>query len=218
MRLLLIRHGQTVDNVSGALGTVVPGPGLTELGHRQAAAIPEGLADQPLDALYISTMTRTRLTAEPLAASRGLEPTVVDGLQEIFAGDIEGRSDESAVRTYLSTLFAWWTDLDARMPGGESGTEFYARYDAAIDSIARAHPDGAVAVFSHGAAIRAWVARTARNIDASSTEVGHLDNTAVVVLEGSPEEGWVSTHWAGTPVGGIELQDTSAPDPTGDAA
>ena len=40
MRLLLVRHGQTPSNVAGLLDTALPGPGLTALGTRQAAAIP----------------------------------------------------------------------------------------------------------------------------------------------------------------------------------
>jgi broad specificity phosphatase PhoE len=56
MRLLLVRHGQTPSNVRSLLDTAVPGPGLTELGERQAAAPPEALAGEDIDALYASTL------------------------------------------------------------------------------------------------------------------------------------------------------------------
>ena len=217
MRLLLIRHGQTIDNVNGALGTVVPGPGLTPLGLEQATAVPAALDGESIDAVYVSTMLRTRLTAAPLAQHRGLPIEVVDGLQEITAGDLEGRSDEEAITTYLSTLFGWWHDFGVRMPGGENGTEFHARYDGAIRSIAERHPGGTVAVFSHGAAIRTWASWSATNIDAGFSRTHGLENTGVVVLEGSPEQGWLATEWQGTPLGGTALEDASAPDPTGEA-
>lgn len=71
MRLLLVRHGQTPSNVRFLLDTAVPGPGLTELGERQAAALPEALAGEDIDALYASTLTRAQLTAAPLAGARG---------------------------------------------------------------------------------------------------------------------------------------------------
>ena len=45
MRLLLIRHGQTPSNLKFLLDTAVPGAALTELGERQAAALPEALAE-----------------------------------------------------------------------------------------------------------------------------------------------------------------------------
>lgn len=73
MRLILIRHGQTPSNVAFLLDTAVPGPGLTDLGEKQAAALPQTLADVDIDLLYVSTLTRTQLTAarwRPPAASR----------------------------------------------------------------------------------------------------------------------------------------------------
>ena len=54
MRLLLIRHGQTPGNVLGQLDTAFPGPGLTGLGERQAAALPEALADEDIEAIQAS--------------------------------------------------------------------------------------------------------------------------------------------------------------------
>jgi broad specificity phosphatase PhoE len=217
MRLLLIRHGQTIDNVNGAIGAVVPGPGLTDLGRRQAAAIPAALEAERISAVYVSTMRRTQETAVPLAEALGLDAQVVDGLQEITSGDLEQRSDPDAIKAYMGTVFSWWTSLDGRVPGGENGHEFYGRYTAAIGAIAAEHPDATVAVVSHGAAIRAWSSYAAANVDAEFSRTHPLENTAIVVLEGSPDEGWVVTYWADEPVGGAQLEDTSAPDPTADA-
>ncbi|WP_066040227.1 histidine phosphatase family protein [Herbiconiux solani] len=215
MRLLLIRHGQTIDNVRGELGTAIPGPGLTALGRAQAAAIPQALEGVPIDAIFASVMVRTQETAAPLAAARGLTPVVLDGLQEITAGDLEGRSDKEAVRTYLTTLFAWWTDFSARIPGGEDGTEFYARYDRAVAAIRELHPDATVAIFSHGAAIRTWAAWSSENVDAEFSRTHGLENTGMVTLE-STETGWVMVDWHEDPLGGDALEDESAPDPTGE--
>jgi broad specificity phosphatase PhoE len=217
MRLLLIRHGQTIDNVHGALGTSVPGPGLTDLGRIQAAAVPGALSGERIDAIAVSSMIRTHETAAPLAAATGLTPAEFPGLREITAGDLEQRTDEEAIRVYLSTLLAWWTDFSRRIPGGEDGHEFYGRYDAVIQELAAAHPEGTVAVFSHGAAIRTWAAWAARNIDSEFSRHHGLENTGIVVLEGSPAEGWTATTWQGEPMGGAELDDPSAPDPTGES-
>ena len=63
MRLLLIRHGQTPANVRGELDTAHPGPGLTALGFRQAAAIPAALAHEPIDAGMAAAWRRTRRTS-----------------------------------------------------------------------------------------------------------------------------------------------------------
>ncbi|ROP78519.1 putative phosphoglycerate mutase [Frigoribacterium sp. PhB107] len=217
MRLYLIRHGQTPDNIRGELGTTVPGPGLTDLGLEQAAALPEALAAAGIGAMSTSTMLRTQLTAAPLAASLGLVPTVRDGLREVEAGELELRSDQEAVSTYLGTVLRWVDgDLDARVPGAEDGHAFFARFDGAVDEACAAGHD-VVGVVSHGAAIRGWAGRRASNADAAFVRAHQLANTGVVVLEGSLDEGWALVEWAGEPVGGALLDDPAASDPTGEA-
>ncbi len=222
MRLLLIRHGQTPANVRGELATASPGPGLTKLGRKQAAALADSLlADagvgEQIAAIFVSPLTRTAETAAPLAASTGLDPQVLEGLAEIEAGDLEDRRDMPSVMTYIHTVFGWAAgDLDVRMPGSIDGHEFFRRFDTAIELIAAEHPEGTVAVVSHGAAIRVWSGARAANLGAEFTQNNHLDNTGVVVLNGSHAGGWTAETWAGEPVGGLELADHAAADPLGD--
>jgi broad specificity phosphatase PhoE len=216
VRLLLIRHGQTPANVAGALDTAAPGPGLTELGQRQAAAVPEALRDENVQGIYASRLLRTQLTAAPLSAALALDVVVRDGLHEIEAGALEAKSDEESVKAYIGTVLKWGSgELDARMPGAHDGHEFFGRFDAALAEIAEAHDDTA-AVFSHGAAIRAWVGSRALNVSGEFTLRNPIDNTGVAVLEGSAARGWELISWAGTPVGGAALADESAVDPTGE--
>lgn len=216
MRLIFIRHGQTPANVLGLLDTAHPGPGLTELGATQAAAIPDALDGQGVDALFASTLIRTQLTAQPLAAARGLGVTVLGGLHEIEAGALEGRGDMPSVRIYLETVFAWGSgDLDVRMPDGPDGHNFFGRYNDDLESIVRSGVDSA-AVVSHGAAIRVWVAAHAKNVAPMFAAEHHLDNTGIVVLDGSFDDGWSLARWADQPIGGSVLADASAEDPTGE--
>lgn len=214
MRLLLIRHGQTPANVLGQLDTASPGPGLTELGARQAAVIPEAMRFESIDAIFASTLVRTQLTAEPLSLDRRLDVRVGHGLHEIEAGALEGRSDRESVRAYLETIVAWGTgNLDVTMPGAADGHSFFERFDADIE-IAAAQADTA-AVFSHGAAIRVWTAARAHNVPPTFAGTNELGNTGVVELIGSPQDGWTLASWAGLPAGGARLADESAQDPTG---
>jgi broad specificity phosphatase PhoE len=201
MRLLLVRHGETPSNVDHLLDTAVPGPGLTPLGEAQAAALPEALADEDIEAVYASTLLRTRLTAAPLAAARGLQVIVRDGIREVSAGDLEMLPGESAEgREYMRTIFAWAAgDTAARIPGGESGEEAMARYDAVVAEAAVSGA-GTVALVSHGAAIRLWTSARADNVDVSFAAARPLGNTGVVVLEGSPSDGWKALSWEGATV------------------
>lgn len=216
MRLLLIRHGQTPSNVRGLLDTDAPGPGLTELGRTQAERIPQALGDREVHGIYVSTLLRTHLTAAPLAARHGIEPVLLPGIHEIEAGVLEKASDREAVRTYLTTAFAWGTgDLSPRMPGGSDGTEFFARYDDGLAAV-EAAGHGTAVVISHGAAIRVWVAGRVTNVPRMFAGSHELDNTGVVELEGSMSEGWRLLAWQNTPVGGEQLIDEMAEDPTGE--
>jgi len=217
VRLLLIRHGQTPSNVLGSLDTAAPGPGLTELGGQQAVAVPNALRDENIQAIYASRLVRTELTAEPLSAARGIDVVVHDGVHEIEAGDLEGNTDAESVKAYIGTVVEWGTGhLDARIPGGHDGHEFFGRYDAAVAQVSAAHDDAAV-IFSHGAAIRAWVGARALNVSGEFTLKHPLDNTGIAILEGSVAQGWNLVSWAGAPIGGEQLADALAPDPTGEA-
>lgn len=212
MRLILIRHGETPSNVAGALDTAAPGAPLTPLGHRQASAIPPVLTIEPITAVYASPLVRTQLTAAPLAAARGIDVVVRDGLEEIDAGHLEMKTDAAAVASYADTVTAWIAgDLGAAMPGGADGHDFFGRYDAAVGAITGDHADDATVVaFSHGAAIRTFAARH------GGPQEARLLNTGAVVLEGSPYRGWVVTRWSRDPLGGAHLADPVAVDPTGD--
>ena len=108
MRLLLIRHGQTPSNVLGLLDTGVPGPGLTDLGIEQAAALPAALAEYRIDAIYASNQPRAQLTA---AAARrcawACRSRCGTDLREIDAGDLEMLGDDDSTRTYQLTIRHW---------------------------------------------------------------------------------------------------------------
>jgi len=197
-RLTLIRHGQTPSNVLGLLDTGAPGPGLTDLGRQQASALPRILVDQQIDAVYVSRLVRTHATALPLAEDRVIDRVELPGIHEVEAGSLEMRGDDDAVRRYMTTAFDWAAgDLDARIPDGPDGYEFFGRFDADIERVAREsrHP----VVVSHGAAIRIWVGRSATNIGPEFTAVHHLPNTGVVELEGEPGD-WRLLSWPDAPV------------------
>jgi broad specificity phosphatase PhoE len=215
MRLLLLRHGQTYGNTSGALDTALPGLELTELGQRQAEAAARALADEPIEQIFISPTHRTRQTAAPLAAALGLEPVVLDGLREIKAGDYEMATDHDSVLGYIGTVADWIEGrFDTRMAGGETGHEYLARYDAAIAEVVAGGAACALVV-SHGAAIRTWVGTRAAGAEHHDMATAGMANTACIELVGDPDSGWSIVSWTPDPVGGAFLDDFDAPDPTG---
>ena len=194
MRLVLARHGRTAANVTRALDSRPPGSPLDELGLAQAAALGKRLASEPVTAVYASQATRAQQTAAPVAAAHGLAVQVIDGVQEVFCGDLEGRADEVSRALFDRTYAAWWKgDLDARLPGGESAQDLRARYVPAVEAI----PAGAgatVVLVSHGAAVRL----AAAGLLGDTAGARYVPNTGLVILRRAPA-GWTVEHWDEAP-------------------
>lgn len=212
----MVRHGQTPSNVAGAIDTALPGPGLTDLGQRQAASLPDAIGER-VASLWASPATRAQLTASPLSQARDLPLRTLDGMFEIQAGDGEMATDAAGVEQYLTTIGAWVAgDLDLRMPGAETGHDVLARVDAALDEVAAGgDEEGHAVVVSHGALIRTWSTIRARNLAPGFIRHNSLGNTGVVELR-RDAQGWVCLNWTGTAIGGPGVDDGDPWDgPTG---
>jgi broad specificity phosphatase PhoE len=192
VRLVFVRHGQTDSNVARALDTRPPGAPLNALGLAQAEALGERLAVEQVTAVYASVATRARQTAAPVAAAHGLDVTVVDGVHEVFAGDLEGRSDLAARESFDVVYDAWWAgDLDARLPGGESARDVRERFLTALGPLVDGST-GDIVVVSHGAAIRLAAAA----LLGDTAETWYVPNTGLVVLRpGSNGVPWELEYW-----------------------
>ena len=155
--LLLVRHGESAAAVAGARFELVDGhgdPALAPQGLRQAEHVAERLADQQIDAIYVTTLRRTVETAAPLAARLGLVPQVEPDLREVHLGEWEGglfRQRIAEGDPIAAQMFAEerWDVI----PGAEPQADFAARVAAAAARIVEAHPDQRVAVFAHGGVI-----------------------------------------------------------------
>lgn len=201
IRLVLARHGQTPPNVDHVLDTEPPGPGLTDLGRRQAAELADRLAEEKVVSVHASRALRAQQTAEPLARRHGLAVEVADGTHEIYVGELEKRGDSAALRTFDEVYAQWHAGrLDVPMPGGETGRQAVERF---VGSARRILDDdltsGAVVLVSHGAMLRLVAARLAANITAAEAEGVYLPNTGLIVLEPDPDAttGWRCSQWDG---------------------
>ncbi|KAA2257104.1 histidine phosphatase family protein [Solihabitans fulvus] len=203
LRLVLARHGETASNLKMALDSLPPGPPLTTLGAKQADELADALATAPVVAVYASTALRAQQTAAPVAARHGLDVEIVDGVQEVFVGDLEGRDDRKALERFFRIYSAWaGGELDAPMPGGETGQEVLDRYLGVISDVTAQHEEGTIVVVSHGAAVRLAALALCTNVAPTLAESGVLPNTGRVVLEADPtaSTGWTCLEWTGLKV------------------
>jgi probable phosphoglycerate mutase len=153
-RVFLIRHGATIlsaeDRFAGA--TDVP---LSDEGRQQASRLAVRLQEEPITAVYASTMGRTIETARILAEPHGLEVQQREGLREISHGHWEQMTREEVDEKYPQEAEEWDKDPYTFAPaGGESGLAVTARALPALIELVRAHPGGNILVVSHKATIR----------------------------------------------------------------
>lgn len=200
-RLLLIRHAESQANVTGSLHCAVPGPPLSEAGHRQAADLAATLGGEPIVAVWASTMTRAQQTAEPLAEKLGLPVRTRPDLREAFIGDLNDRHDDEAHQLFDELSVRWYLDgdLSARRPEGESGHEIVERVTACLREIVADLPaGGTAAVVSHSAALRLTIPRVAIGVTPEYTLRNHLANTAHAEVEIHGDDDWRCVRWAGS--------------------
>ncbi len=196
-RLIFVRHGQSEANVVDSLHTSVPGPPLTALGQEQATALVGALADEDVRSVWSSTMTRAQQTAAPLAAARGLDVRIRDGLRETSVGDLEERRDAEAHDLFGDVVAGWMLrgDLSLRCPAGESGAEIIARFAAAVGEVVAGLDEGTAVIVSHGAALRTTLLGLC-GLDPVFVLTHHLPNTGFVVVD-LVDDGYVCRTWAG---------------------
>jgi probable phosphoglycerate mutase len=155
--VLVVRHGESAAEVPGKPFPLRDGhgdPALHPHGVRQAELLADRLEQEPIDAIYVTTLQRTHQTAAPLAARLGITPIEEPDLREVFLGEWEGgifRSkaiDNDPVFHEIFREERW--DV---IPGAEPHDAFDARVWGAFQRIVAAHVDQRVMVVAHGGVI-----------------------------------------------------------------
>ncbi|MGP4020310.1 histidine phosphatase family protein [Saccharopolyspora sp. 5N708] len=155
--ILLIRHGESAPARPDQPFRLVDGQGDPELApaglaHAQQVAV--RLADEPLDAIYVTTLQRTAQTAAPLAARLGLTPRVEPDLREVHLGEWEGGLFRQKVAQRDPVILKMHDEQRWDViPGAEPAESLRTRVRGAIERLAAAHPDQRIAVFTHGGVI-----------------------------------------------------------------
>lgn len=154
MRLILIRHGESIHNREHFIAGVKSCRGLTPAGRGQATALSKRLqATGELDGcqvLLTSPLRRAQETAAPLADHLpDLELRVDDRLAELRPGAADGLPWE----TYVAQFGSF--DLTAQperpfAPDGESWHTFTARVNSTLAALADEFSGQTVAAVTHG--------------------------------------------------------------------
>ena len=181
--IYLIRHAEADGNLyrraHGWYDSVI-----TDRGYRQIAALAKRFASTRFDAVYSSDRRRTMTTALSVYKTHGLPLVTTPRVREIGIGVWEDHPWAELERTDGEQLERFNTDAAHwHVAGGEYLPDVRERMIGALREIAEAHPNGTVAVFSHGMAIRLTVG-TLQGLSLHEIDgTGHAENTAVSCLE-----------------------------------
>jgi probable phosphoglycerate mutase len=157
---VLLRHGQTRMSVEKRFSGTVEAS-LTDVGHAQAAAVADRLADVRFDAIYVSPLKRARQTADAVCAAIGRaagdarDYIVEEDLRETDFGAWDAMTFAEVRARFPDDLNAWLADPSVAPPGGESIEATARRVRAARDRILAAHPGQTVLIVSHVTPIKA---------------------------------------------------------------
>lgn len=181
--LIIVRHGESAPARVSAPFPTVDGrtdPPLDPRGRHEAELVGKRLADEGVDAIYVTPLRRTAETAAPLASRLGIAPVVEPDLAEVFLGEWEGATfrermvaeDPLAIRMFTEER---WDVI----PGAEPTDAFRARIRAGIERVAAAHLDQRVVVVTHAGVISALMAMATESrafafLGANNASITHL--------------------------------------------
>ncbi|MGI8411847.1 MAG: histidine phosphatase family protein [Solirubrobacteraceae bacterium] len=152
--LLLVRHGETDDNLAPLHVQGFTDSPLNATGRRQAAELAERAAELGIRSLWCSDLIRAHVTAQTVGARVGLDPQVDPRLRESDRGDWEGKLFRDVEREDPEGYAAWRrAGAEFRFPGGESLGEQQERVGAALEEI-RAVATPPALVVCHRGSIR----------------------------------------------------------------
>lgn len=184
--VFLVRHGATEWNIHKRAQGQADVP-LTDKGRLQALDAAKQLIAFEIGAVYSSDLERAYDTAQAIAHAQGVEVITDPRLREIDQGDWTGLPVAEIERLWPE-LWGAARHYNAR-PGGESPREVRARALAALKDAVSAHPEGDIAVVSHGGTIRWICAEACGYDDRKSALLRGLGNGGIVSIKADIENG-----------------------------
>ena len=197
-RIIAVRHGETDWNVATRLQGQLD-IGLNDKGRWQARRVAQALADETLDAVYSSDLSRAHATARAIAAAQAdLAVQTHTGLRERGFGKFEGHTYAAIEAQWPDESRLWRIRDPSFAPeGGESPLQVMARVEQTVNGIAARHPGQQIVLVAHGG-VMDMLYRLATQQSVSAPRTWELGNTAINRLLWTPEAltlvGWSDTR------------------------
>lgn len=168
MKLILVRHGETIENQMGICQGQMDGT-LSEIGLYQAKRVAEHLKTEQIDAIYSSDLKRAIDTAAEIVRFFPNIPYYKDKrIRERYFGSFQGKTFPE-VRTNLVL------PADA-----ETNDKLFLRISEFYNEILEKHINSNVLIISHGVSLKVLLAiiQNQTNID----EIASFDNGSISTI------------------------------------
>lgn len=154
-KLLLVRHGETVHNVSGVAQGWSDSE-LSETGMQQIRKVANRLSSFGVTSIYCSTLPRAMTTARVIGEALGLQCTPLEELRELNCGRWEGLPFAELQKADRELHRRWSVDPTVACPGGESFQDVQGRMQRGIEIVTglETSEHATPLLVSHGTAIR----------------------------------------------------------------
>ena len=152
-RILLVRHGitklHTGDRFWGKTDIA-----LSNAGIKQAGQLRSRLTSEKINAIYSSTLSRARSTAEIIASGHKVDVIPCGELCECNFGYIEGLTFEEIKRLHPALAEELSNRRMVAFPGGETLDQLNSRVLSFLKQLEKHKPKETVLIVAHGGPLR----------------------------------------------------------------
>lgn len=187
MQLYFTRHGKTEWNQQRRFQGMQGDSPLLPESLEEVALLGERLAEVPFEAIYCSTSTRARRTAETIARHLVTPAPIyyTEGLRELGLGNLEGQLIDEMSAQYPTQLDYLRNRLDLYDPrafAGEPIQDALARIETVVADAVMQHV-GPLLFVGHGASLTAAIQWLAGKDLAHLRDMGGLVNNSLTMME-----------------------------------
>ena len=171
MKIFTVRHGQTPWNVQRRIQGHTD-IALDETGLLQAEKIGKRFANEKIDIIYSSDLSRAAKTAQAIGRHHNAEIVLTPDLRERNLGEFEGRFYHE-----ISQELDHYNALKQPLPGGESSDQAFCRISSVLAEALSTQHKTIVIVGHHGTVLN--VMRFLLQASQEEAEMYHIGNTAI---------------------------------------
>ena len=183
MRLIITRHGETIENAEGIIQGHLPGR-LSKKGIEEAKRVAKRLKDEKIDYIYSSDLARAADTAKEIGKFHPTTPIkFVKELRERNLGEFQGvrKSDIGwDKKKSLSTL--------VQPKRGESLEQLYFRAKKFLDKILHKHREDTVLFVGHNGISKALICVIINKSPKELRNLENLKNTSINIFDMDEEK------------------------------